>query len=179
MTQRKINRAPVLTLWATVVARRVGFSDEEALTLGRAVSGLTAQSKGRRLGLYTKAPESEAAKVRAARENIDARELEFMGRRIPIVREGGEIRALSKASPIHPASVRRYLEGKFEDDLDAFTSHLQALADAYVADDLLAKAMDLYMGFRPTTPKGVEGWGKAGLFDTDVIDRLRAAAAGS
>jgi len=37
-----INRAPVLTLWAAVVAERLGFSRDEALTLGRAVAGLNA-----------------------------------------------------------------------------------------------------------------------------------------
>jgi hypothetical protein len=46
-----INRAPVLTLWATVVAERLGFDRNEALTLGRAVpavqtpEGLRALSK--------------------------------------------------------------------------------------------------------------------------------------
>jgi len=38
----KINRAPVLTLWAAVVAKRLGFKWNEALTLGRAVAGLNA-----------------------------------------------------------------------------------------------------------------------------------------
>ena len=46
-----INRAPVMTLWAAVVAERLGFDWEEALTLGKAVAGLNAQSKGRRLGI--------------------------------------------------------------------------------------------------------------------------------
>ena len=40
-----INRAPVLTLWATIVAERLGFDQDEALSLGKAVAGLTAQSK--------------------------------------------------------------------------------------------------------------------------------------
>ncbi|HZX22934.1 MAG TPA: hypothetical protein VFF18_05315 [Woeseiaceae bacterium] len=31
----KINRAPVLTLWAAVVAERLGFERDEALTLDR------------------------------------------------------------------------------------------------------------------------------------------------
>jgi hypothetical protein len=44
-----INRAPVLTLWAAVVAVRPGFGRDEALTLGRAVAGLNAYSKGRSL----------------------------------------------------------------------------------------------------------------------------------
>jgi len=48
----KINRAPVLTLWAAVVAERLGYDKNEALTFGKAVAGLNAQSKGRRLGIY-------------------------------------------------------------------------------------------------------------------------------
>ena len=51
--QRKIisiNRSPMLTLWASVVApwRRVGR--DETITLGQAVAGLNAD-KGRQLGL--------------------------------------------------------------------------------------------------------------------------------
>ncbi len=42
----RINRAPVLTLWAAVVAERLGFGHHTARTLGRAVAGLNAYSKG-------------------------------------------------------------------------------------------------------------------------------------
>ena len=55
-----INRAPVLALWATVVAERLGFSRDEALSLGKAVTGLNAQSKGQRLGIYTKVERGKA-----------------------------------------------------------------------------------------------------------------------
>jgi polygalacturonase len=55
-----INRASVLTLWAAVVARRLGFNKEEALTLGRAVAGLNAQAKGRRPGIFK--PHEQKAK---------------------------------------------------------------------------------------------------------------------
>ena len=34
----KVNRAPVLTLWAAVVAERLGFDRPTALTLGQAVA---------------------------------------------------------------------------------------------------------------------------------------------
>jgi hypothetical protein len=44
-----INRSPVLTLWAAVVAERLGFGRDEALTLGRAVAELNVYSKGRSL----------------------------------------------------------------------------------------------------------------------------------
>jgi hypothetical protein len=51
---------PVLTLWAAVVAQRLGFAEDEALTLGKAVAGLNAQTKGRRLGIFK--PHDEKAK---------------------------------------------------------------------------------------------------------------------
>ena len=47
----EIDRAPVLCLWTAVVAQRLGFKQDEALSLGRVVTGLTAQAKGRRLGI--------------------------------------------------------------------------------------------------------------------------------
>lgn len=36
-------RAPVLTLWVTIVAEREGFSSAEALSYGRYVAGMFAQ----------------------------------------------------------------------------------------------------------------------------------------
>ncbi len=54
MTTRtiSINRAPVLTLRAAVVAQRLGFDENVGLTLGKVVAGLNAQAKGRRLGIF-------------------------------------------------------------------------------------------------------------------------------
>ena len=60
-----INRAPVLTLWASVVAQRLGFAEDEALTLGKALAGLNAYSKGRRLGILP--PHEEKAKKHGRR----------------------------------------------------------------------------------------------------------------
>ena len=47
-----VNRAPVLTLWAAVVAEQLGFERAEALTLGRVLAGLNAYAKGVSLGLF-------------------------------------------------------------------------------------------------------------------------------
>jgi hypothetical protein len=55
------NRAPVLTLWATVVAERLGFDRDEALSLGKALAGPNAQTNGRRLGIFQPAEEKSAA----------------------------------------------------------------------------------------------------------------------
>ena len=46
----------MLTLWAAVAAEVLGFEHDEALTLGRAVAGLNAYSKGVSLGLFQPTP---------------------------------------------------------------------------------------------------------------------------
>jgi hypothetical protein len=45
-----------LTLWAAVVAEVLGFEHYEALTLGRALTGLNVYSKGVSLGLFRPIP---------------------------------------------------------------------------------------------------------------------------
>src|ERR1019366_7553718 len=85
MTERNIliNRAPVLTLWATAVAERLGFDQDEALTLGKAVAGLTAQSKGQRPGIYKPVPE-DVKKTRARRRGEEFF-VEICGRQVPAI----------------------------------------------------------------------------------------------
>ena len=46
----------MLTLWAAVVGEVLEFKHDEALTLGRAVAGLNAYSKGVSLGLFQPTP---------------------------------------------------------------------------------------------------------------------------
>jgi len=67
-----VNRAPVLTLWAAVVAEVLGFKHEEALTLGRAVAGLNAYSKGFPFGSSSRFQRgSKTAAEGAQRRNCD------------------------------------------------------------------------------------------------------------
>ena len=77
-----INRAPVLTLWAAVVTRRLGFDEDEALTLGKAVAGLNAQAKGRRLGIFK--PHEEKPKKAREKEPGERFWIEVCGRPVPI-----------------------------------------------------------------------------------------------
>jgi hypothetical protein len=66
----RVNRAPVLTLWATVVAERLGFERDAALTLGRAVAGSSAQMKGRALGIYEPSEEPPSKVAEERRESL-------------------------------------------------------------------------------------------------------------
>jgi hypothetical protein len=166
-----INRAPVLTLWAAVVAERLGFDHAEALTLGKAVAGLNAHAKGVRLGIYEPAP----ATVRKEREKLSRGTqltVSLLHRAVPVAQTPDGLRALAKEKPIKPASVERYLSGKFGPSLEATRRAMANLAGALPPRELAARAYALYEKFRPEIPPGVSGWGAAGVLDLDAIELL-------
>jgi hypothetical protein len=163
-----VNRAPVLTLWAAVVAERLGFDRAAALTLGRAAAGLNAQSKGRRIGVY-KPPEEKPPRKRRPEGRLL---IEVCGRAVPAVTTTGGVRALSGGRPIDPETVAAYLEGKFGDDLKAVRAAMKRLAKRYPPATLRRAAYALYEGFRPAVPEGKRGWGAKGRLDLDRIERL-------
>ena len=155
-----INRAPVLTLWASVVAERLGYNRKEALTLGKAVAGLTAQSKGRRLGIYKPSPS------RGKRPDGQSRGEEFWvelcGRGIPAVDTHEGVRAVVKDKPVDPDSVERYLETKFGESLPDVRAAMTELAKSIKPSDLAERAFRLYEEFRPDIPAGKRGWSRTG-----------------
>lgn len=169
----KINRAPVLTLWAAVVAERQGYDRDAALTLGKGVAGLNAQSKGRKLGIFEESKEDkkeeQAAKKRTAGEQYS---VTVLGRPVPVVETEEGVRATIKGEAIKPDSVQRYLENKFGDNLAEVQAAMQALAKAFEPNKLAARAYDLYEEFRPDIPEGKKGWGAAGDLDLDHIRSL-------
>ncbi len=165
-----INRAPVLTLWATVVARRLGFRKDEALTLGKAVAGLNAQSKGRRLGIFK--PQEKKAREARERKQDQRFFIEVCGRAVPAINTNKGVRAVIKNRPIDSGGVERYLEDKFGDDLDRAEQAMQTLAKAYKLQELAEEAYTLYEKFRPEIPSGKKGWGAAGELDLGLIEKL-------
>ena len=166
-----INRAPVLTLWATTVAERLGFDHDEALSLGKAVAGLTAQSKGQRLGIYKPVPQE--VKKAHARKRGEEFLVEICGRQVPAVNTTEGVRAVTKNKPIEAKSVERYLESKFGESLGAARAAMRDLAKAFRPEQLSKNAFSLYERFRPAIPEGVTGWGAKGRLD---IDRIRSLA---
>lgn len=165
----KINRAPVLTLWAAVVAERIGYKKDEALTLGKAVAGLNAQSKGRRLGVYEEKSAEEKAQEGEKKKPVKVEFVELLGRDIPAVRTPKGLRAAIKDEEIDPQSVEKYLKQKFGDDLDAARTALEKLARAFTPRQLETQAFALYEKFRPAVPEGMKGWGAKGELDLDFV----------
>ena len=166
-----INRAPVLTLWASVVAERLGFHRYEALTLGRAVAGLNAYSKGVSLGLFR--PSTKSVKEHRKKLTKGRRlKVDLLHRVVPMVRTPDGLRALSGGRPISPVSVQRYLLGKFENGLDPTRAAMKRLARSIPPKKLAASGYTLYVKFRPAIPSGIKGWGARGKLDLSLIRRL-------
>ncbi len=166
----EINRAPVLTLWAAVVAEQLGFNHEEALTLGKAVAGLNAQSKGRRLGIFH--PVEAAPNLKPSRQAGERHQVDLLGRSVTVEQTPDGARAVIKEELIRPDSVETYLEGKFGEHLGAARKAMAALANRFPPEELARTAFGLYEQFRPAIPAGVMGWGAKRKLDLGFIASL-------
>jgi hypothetical protein len=92
-----------------------------------------------------------------------------MGRSIPAVHTKDGLRAVRQGKPITPASVGRYLAGKFGDDLEDVRQAMTVLAQSLPAADLAGQAFRLYEGFRPEVKPGTAGWGAEGELDLSKL----------
>jgi len=168
----QVNRAPVLTLWAAVVAERMGHTWDTALTLGRAVAGLNAQAKGRSLGIMTPAKKAHGKepKKRGLGEEFW---IEVCGRPVPAKTTEAGVRAVVGPDAIDPGKVEAYLRGKFGDALERVREAMTELAASRTPDELAEEAFGLYERFRPEIAAGQRGWGQKGMLD---LSRVRALA---
>ncbi len=171
MIRIAINRAPVLTLWAAVVAERMGHPRATALSLGRALAAKTAFSKGQAMGL---AEWHDPGPVVKAQSEV-VRLLPFMGRHITMIETARGSLAVHEGTPITPTAVEHYLDGKFGPDLAAARGAMEKLAASRSPAQLGRTAFGLYEKFRPKIPAGTAGWGKEGELDLDIIERMAKA----
>ena len=165
-----VNRSPVLTLWASIVAERLGYARSTALTLGKAVAGLNAQSKGRRLGIYEEGASAAPGRKPRKPSKPASGTVLLLGRAVPVVKTPKGRLAAANNRVESPDSVRRYLEQKFGAALPEVEAAMRALAKAYPPQQLESIGFSLYEEFRPEVPRGVKGWGAKGRLD---LDRLR------
>ena len=167
-----INRAPVLTLWGAIVAEQLGYDRDAALTLGKAVAGLNAQSKGRMLGIFGPPKSAEGGR---APKRVGLGEdfwVEICGRGVPVKNTDAGIRAVVKDKPIDPTKVQTYLEGKFGCHLQAVQQGMEELARSFAPGQLTEMAYSLYEKFRPQISSGKKGWGQEGELDLDLMRSL-------
>ncbi len=123
----RVNRAPVLTLWAAVVAERLGHPHDTALTLGRAVAGSSARAKARSLGLVEEHLEAAARQAGAAELKPKAQTVRLLGRDIPVLyADDGTVRAADNDKPASAKGVQGSIARAFDNRLavDALAASL-------------------------------------------------------
>jgi hypothetical protein len=149
-----VNRAPVLTLWAAVVAGRLGRPPDTALTLGRAVAGSAARVKARSIGRE----ERKSDTPRLREEHVTA-PVFLLGKTVRLLPNAdGELRAADGDQPNDPSAVERYLAKAFGDHLAEVQAAMEALAARHDPAELNRIGFRLYERFRPEVPPGNEGW---------------------
>jgi hypothetical protein len=169
----QIGRAPVLALWASVVAERLGLPPNTALTLGWSVSSGNARIKARSLGMTEEALGEEERSAHATAAASKGEMVRLMGRDIPVVKIDHTLVACVDGKPVSADGARAYLALAYGDRLNEVRSEMAALAATLAPEELNRVAFRLYEAFRPDVPHGPEGWDAQGILH---IDRIRGAA---
>lgn len=161
----RVNRAPVLTLWAAVVAERLGEPRETALSLASAVAGTAAQAKARRLGI---AEAKEHGEARPAQHEA----IRLLGREVAVVAgpDGVLLAAGRDGKPASAAPVEAYLARAFGARLGEVRAAMEQLARQWDPEEVNRIGFRLYERFRPEVPEGVKGWGAKGELSLAAIE---------
>jgi hypothetical protein len=159
----RVNRAPVLTLWATVVAERLGYPSDTALTLGRFVAGSSARAKARRQGISDEKQEAEERYARAAELKPRRQTVRLLGRDVSVLAaDDGTLRAEDDGKPASGKSVQSHIARAFGDRLGEARAAMEALAASLPPEELNRVGFRLYERFRPDVLEGAQGWGRRG-----------------
>ena len=160
-----INRAPVLTLWVTLVAEREGFTREESLSYGKFVAARFAQSKGQSLGILEKKSPASNGAIEEEAEYVVA----FGRQEIPVRRDDkGNRLAILNGLTVKPSSVDYYFKQKFGGKLAETEEAMKELVNSFELDQLKEQAYDLYTRIRPEW----RGWGNDAALNLSMIRRM-------
>ncbi|KAI6105781.1 hypothetical protein F5141DRAFT_1006834, partial [Pisolithus sp. B1] len=181
-----VNRAPVMTAWAMVVAERLGFDREESLSIASVYTEANAVSKGVSLGLVEERRKKDVETLPEGKQPY----VDLMGRRqvhtlfmtfedphgilCPLyqTRESKWL-ALSGGSPVSPSTAFSYISRSFRQTTPYVMGSLRLLAESYSPQRLNELGYSLYADFRPA----VDDWGKRGELRCARILSLKETSA--
>jgi hypothetical protein len=173
-----VNRAHVLTLWATVVAERLGYAPETALTLGRAVCSASARTKAWRRGIMDKGQQAAERNAALAASTANVQTVRLLGRDIPVTAAAdGALHADDGGKPASAKSVQSYVARAFGDRLAETRAAMETLAASFPPEELNRVGFRLYERFRPDVPEGTQGWGAKQEFRLERIAKAGATVA--
>lgn len=168
-----INRAPVLELWAGCVTQAIygTVAWETCLSVGSAISTITAISKGRSIGKIDKPDAGEAQakrdkrKEQAEKEELD--EVEVMSFNLRL-KDGLAMVGDKPKKPNEEALRKKYGGAEQYDKVKkAFEEALKTWRGK--EDELDQRAFHMYEDFRPSVKPGQAGWGRKGQLSINTI----------
>lgn len=159
----RVHRAAVLTLWAAIVAERLGHPSETALSLGRAVGSSNAPANASRLGIVDDRPNAEGRRSAASAMKAQIQTIRLLGRDISVLpADDGTLLADENGKPASQGSAASYIADAFGDRLDEARAAMKALADMLPPEELNRIGLRLYERFQPDVPGGAPEWGVKG-----------------
>ena len=184
-----INRSPVLTLWATIVAQHLfHLTLDEALSLGSAFASQTAKAKGEALGIFSssattptlarhdnnniKTEEDETPLQREDDGTTSTDDYQLMGKTVCTKRlhgTNGPVRAVVNDKLVDPHTAWRHLQKRFGTSLGYVMTQMDAACRVAGIEELSSTAYRYYMHIRPDIPSGTKGWGAHGHLETSKL----------
>ncbi len=186
-----VNRAPVMTAWATILLERLNFSRAEALSLAHCYVNYTSTMRGISLGIIPAAEKERSVHIVGPNQP----HFDLMGVKIPVMQmQDGSYRGISAGEVVQPEKAFNYMRRSMAQTLSSVMGALTLLADSFMeptstqdgadgkvkpeteevqeygADYLNQRGYDLYAEFRPSTSGE---WGKKGRLWYDKILALR------
>lgn len=158
----RVNRAPVLALWAATVAERLGHPPDTAMSLASAIAGIAARAKARRLGSV-----DDSAMAREG----EAGSVVLLGHEVPVTHdpEGRICAAEPDGTPAPGTPAGNYVRRAFGDRLEEVRSAMQRVAESYPPDELNRAGLRIYESFRPLRPEGTGGRGAKEVLDLALM----------
>ncbi|GAB1731811.1 hypothetical protein NU195Hw_g7251t1 [Hortaea werneckii] len=167
-----INRAPVLELWASCVIKLIypSIPWETCLSVGSAISTITAVAKGRSIGTMEKPDPGKAEERRRERqqkaENEQLEDVEVMGFHLHL--NNGQALVGGKPKPGNESALsKKFGHDQYEMAKRAFQDALGSWKGR--ESELDREAFKMYEEFRPTVPSGQKGWGRKGQLNLENV----------
>ena len=178
-----VNRAPVMTAWATIILERLDFSRPEALSLAHCYINYTSTMRGISLGIIPASERERAVHIVGPNQP----HFELMGVKIPVMQmQDGSYRGISAGEVVEPEKAFNYMRRSMAQTLSSVMGALTLLADSFMqpltptdpqvekvehgGEYLNARGYELYAEFRPSTSGE---WGKKGRLWYDKVLALR------
>jgi hypothetical protein len=184
-----INRFPIFAAWCYLIARRLGYNEDEAKSLAvtRAKLGAAAKAgllgqRGHRAG----APGGAGKGKSSGRVPEEIEQVPFVGMRPLVAEVEGETRGVLNGGEgprvVPPRQYDTSVERKLGEAYRDVLRTLETLADALPPEELNHRGYELWEQFAPMVrdASGREskpGFGQRGVFDPEKVERLVAGAA--